>query len=333
MTSTPGAVLSQRDILTELGMRDGLIPINLDLAQRRILWADLTKYHCYHGFFHDALNSWAAIRGASLDTFTSSLDILESIRIPNSLAPTGFIFHAGRCGSTLLAQVLARSRENIVFGEAAPHNQIWNRPGGVDSIHGSSCQTGAEAIVWNLFLAMGRRRLPSYRSHIVKFTSFNILRFRQIRAAFPGVPALFLFREPGEMLESYFHSRPAWMGREQGIGVTPATPFAAVDAFFRAALSICDPDFRCLDYARLTPESMPQILTFLRLNPNSGEQKLMQSGFSWDAKSGSIPRPFVPRRGPPASDSDGIGVPDTLRELYAKLTVWQPLSDSGPADY
>ncbi len=115
---------------------------------------------------------------------------------------------------------------------------------------------------------MGRRRLPSYRSHIVKFTSFNILKFREIRQAFPGVPAVFLFREPGAMLESYHRSNPSWMGREIGVRYTPATPETAIETFFRAALAIRDPDFRCLDYALLKPESITSVLTFLRLNPS-----------------------------------------------------------------
>lgn len=258
---------------------------------------DLEQFHCYQGFFSDAINVWASMRGAELYCCTSALDALESIPIPaNSLPPTAFIFHAGRCGSTLLAQVLSRSRQNMVFSEAPPHNQIWRK-------NASGFR--------NLVLAMGRRRLPSYRAHIVKFTSFNILRFDQIRAAFPGVPSLFLFREPGAMLASWDRGKPAWL--EQ------ASPDAAVESFFRAALSIRDPDFRCLDYSLLTPESMGSIASFFHVDASPPEWRLMMDGFRWDAKSGAQPCRFS------APDNEKRAVPAVLKDLYAQLTVWKPL--------
>jgi len=295
-------VLSQERLEDELAFREGLIPVDIDTDHGRISWVDLEQYHCYRGFFRDSLQSWAALRGSNLDRFTSSLDVLDSIRIPsNSLSPTAFIFHAARCGSTLLAQVLARSRENMVFAEAAPHNQIWR------------AESPATAYR-NLFLAMGRRRLPSYRSHIVKFTSFNILKFHQIRAAFPRVPALFLFREPAAMLESYRRASPSWIGRELGVGRILETPETAVEAFFRAALSIRDPHFRCLDYAQLRPESITSILKFLGLNPSPQELRLMAAAFAWDAKSGAVARPFTPRLPGAAA-----ALPERLRGLYAEL--------------
>jgi hypothetical protein len=319
--------LSQKHTEDELAVREGMIPVDIDTDRGRISWVDLERYHCYRGFFQDSLHSWAALRGSDPDSFTSSIDVLDSIRIPpNSLSPTAFIFHTGRCGSTLLAQVLARSRENMVFAEAAPHNQIWRLRRDVGS-------TGTESEVTayrNLFLAMGRRRLPSYGSHIVKFTSFNILKFHRIRAAFPGVPALFLFREPAAMLDSYRRSSPSWMGRELGIGRILETPETAVEAFFREALSIRDPDFQCLDYALLTPASLPPILSFLRLTPSPQELRLMAEEFSWDARSGSIPRPFVPRCR--ASAFSAVVVPDTLQELYAQLTTWRPLVEQDRSD-
>jgi len=321
MKSAPGAYFSQQELEHELAVREGLIPANIDPAQSRIQWVDLEQYHCYRGLFQDSLNFWAALRGSNPDSFTSSLDVLDSLRIPpKSLAPTGFIFHAARCGSTLLAQVLARSRENMVFAEASPHNQIWRR-----ADRSTTAGAGSEAAAYRkLFLAMGRRRLPSYLSHIVKFTSFNILKFREIRDAFPGVPALFLFREPGAMLDSYRRASPSWMGRELWIGRTLATPETAIEAFFREALAIRDPDFRCLDYALLTPESMPSILTFLHLNPSPQELRLMSEAFLWDAKSGGIPRPFVPRM------SSAAEVPERLQELYTQLTAWKPLLEFNP---
>ncbi len=55
----------------------------------------------------------------------------------------------------------------------------------------------------------------------------------------------------------------------------------------------------------------------------------MAGGFSWDAKRGSTPHPFVTR----VRESDtgnAAAVPETLRELYTQLTRWKPLLEQGP---
>jgi len=120
------------------------------------------------------------------------------------------IFNTGRCGSTLLAKVLARSRKNLVLSEAAPHNEVWQ-----------CLSEGPEGMTLyrNLLLAMGRTRGTNCEAHIIKFTSVSMVHFDFIRAAFPGVPALFLFREPRAVLSSYARrSFPwsEWMGGSFG---------------------------------------------------------------------------------------------------------------------
>ena len=149
----------------------------------------MNGYHCYEGAFHHSLAAYGAISRSTPQRFTSSLDFLSEPALPERcIPPAGFIFHTGRCGSTLLAKALARSRAHLIFSEAGPHNQIWRALSG-------DRQTRIE-MYRTLVLTMGRPRLSSYQAHIVKFTSFNIVNFPFIREAFPGVPALFLFRDP-----------------------------------------------------------------------------------------------------------------------------------------
>jgi hypothetical protein len=136
------------------------------------------------------------------------------------MEPTGLVFHASRCGSTLLTKVIARSQENMVFGEAGPHNQIWRYIAASASV--------PELLVRNIVLQTGRRRLPTYQAHIVKFTSLNVLQFATIHAAFPGVPKLFLFRTPSRILASYRRTEPGWLGQHNGIAQALHTAEAAV---------------------------------------------------------------------------------------------------------
>jgi hypothetical protein len=162
---------------------------------------------------------------------------------------------------------------------------------------------------------MGRRRLPSYRAHIIKFTSFNILQFPFIRTAFPGVPAIFLFRDPDQVLDSYREGPPGWIGRRTEIGKTWDLAEAAVADFFQAALSIRDMHFRCMDYANLTPRVLPSLLEFLHVPVTGHEVRRMKTEFSWDAKGGIKPRLFAP-----APRRYNVS-PARIRDLYCRLAA------------
>ena len=106
-------LLSLDELKSELTRLPGLIPIGFDRSLRQLRWLDLSTYHCYQGFFRDALAFYRALSASEPAEMCSGLDVLAAPDlIPGAIAPTGFIFHAGRCGSTLLARVLARSRSN-----------------------------------------------------------------------------------------------------------------------------------------------------------------------------------------------------------------------------
>ena len=151
------------------------------------MWADLKGFHFYQGFFVESLADFVRLHGHPPTSFLTSLEVLADALTPESPEPSAFIFHAGRCGSTLLSRVLARSRLNNVLSEAPTHNQIWHLLMNLN-------QLDRAAIFRKLLLATGRRRLESHRAYIVKFSSYNVIRFAQIRSAFPNTPSLFLFR-------------------------------------------------------------------------------------------------------------------------------------------
>jgi hypothetical protein len=164
-----------------------------------------------------------------------------------------------------------------------------------------------------LVLAMGRRRLSSHRAHIIKFTSYNIVQFDRIRAAFPATPAIFLFREPAPLLQSYRREPPRWLDRELGLGKVWHSPESAVEDFFLTALAVRDHAFRCLDYTDITPQGLGPILRCLKIEPTTEELRQMSAEFFWDAK-GAPGQAFVSRNRDSRSDS-----PILLTELYTEL--------------
>lgn len=305
--------LTEDEFRAEHTARPGLIPVELNALQHTASWLDLNDYHCFEGSFRRSLAAYTAIlagapRPSEPWRCISSLDFLRSAPpATDCLNPSGFILHAGRCGSTLLAKVLARSSEHLVFGEGGPHNHIW------PVINASSHP--APELFRNLILHAGRPRLRSYKAHVVKFTSFNVMRLETIQAAFPEVPLLFLFRHPAEMLASWRRGKPGWMGVDTGIGTIWHTPERAISDFFQHALRAGD-RMKLLDYADLSPRMLPAILDAFRLDPPAADRELMQAEFTWDAKSN---RTWAPH--PATSAEYGPPAPAELLELYRELTL------------
>jgi hypothetical protein len=115
--------------------------------------------------------------------------------------PAAFIFHMSRCGSTLVSQMLAQVPEHLVLSEPGPVDAVLRaahyRPGVSDN----------DRIRWLRWIVgvLGRAHDPHQERLYVKFDAWSVLDLPIVRAAFPDVPWLFLYRDPVEVLMS--HSR------------------------------------------------------------------------------------------------------------------------------
>lgn len=118
---------------------EGWLPIRVWRPQGEwtIDWCRFGTQPLCEPFFCDSVD--AALRRPFNLAFRrrSGMDALSNwqARSPG-IAPTAFVFHASRCGSTLLAQVLAGFASHIVLSEPPPldallraHYHDLNRPG------------------------------------------------------------------------------------------------------------------------------------------------------------------------------------------------------------
>lgn len=124
-----------------------------------------------------------------------------------SLRPAGFIFHMSRCGSTLISQMLAATAENIVLSEPPPVDAILRahlRESGI---------TEERRVQWLQWLVgvLAWQRHPAEKNLFVKFDCWHTLFLPLIQRAFPGVPWIFLYREPVEVMASHLGHRGAQM--------------------------------------------------------------------------------------------------------------------------
>ena len=122
-------------------------------------------------------------------------------RLPPGLAPSGFVFHWSRCGSTLAAQCLAAVPGHTVISEASPLQNALRA-----DQHGPASPEQATAWFSGLVNAYGQPPPgpppPGTPRLFVKFSAADLLDLPRIEAAFPAVPWLFLYRDLSEVLAS-----------------------------------------------------------------------------------------------------------------------------------
>jgi hypothetical protein len=133
------------------------------------------------------------------------LAVLHELNQAPSLEPCGFIFHIGRCGSTLVSRLLGLAPGVVAVREALPVNNLLEAdPGRIDE---------AEQVraLRSLIRALGRVRFGDERHFVLKLSSWNIRKADLLHAAFPGTPLLWLQRRPLEVLASMFTEPPGWL--------------------------------------------------------------------------------------------------------------------------
>lgn len=154
------------------------------------------------------------------------------------LAPSGFVFHMSRCGSTLVAQMLAALPGTIVLSEPAP----------IDAVLRAEARDEEERIRWlkGMVSALGQRRRGDEARLFIKFDCWDTLDLPLIRKAFPAVPCIFLYRDPVAALASQLHRRgahtvPGMVASELfGIDRHAALAMPAAEYCARVLAAICD---------------------------------------------------------------------------------------------
>ncbi len=244
-----------------------------------VQWVNLGAADFVEPFFSQTIENHLKQPGKSPETevFTSSLEAL--CQLPGHaqcIAPTAFIFHSSRCGSTLLANALKSREENLVLAEPEPLNYLLSSPLRMD-----------EPEIWRLLFsaiaaALSQPRRPRQKRYFIKFSSHAILQLPLIQQVFPSVPWLFLYRHPLEILVSALENPPDWMDLYNDpayaqliMGLSPDELSALslegfvveiLRRYFTAAIkALGESQGRCfcLSYDQLTPDAVPKIFAAL----------------------------------------------------------------------
>ncbi len=129
-------------------------------------------------------------------------------------APAGIVYHVGRCGSTLVSQLLRQHERLVVYSEPLAVNDVLAPP-----------QAWSRAELTGALRTLG----ACFASHagqpwVVKLSSWNTLYCDMVAEAFPATPWVLCVRDPLEVCVSLLERRPGWL-RDAG---EPSHRFAPV---------------------------------------------------------------------------------------------------------
>ncbi|HQU82890.1 MAG TPA: sulfotransferase [Pyrinomonadaceae bacterium] len=220
----------------------------------------------------------------------------EIYETQKGIAPTGFIFHLSRCGSTLVSQMLAALEQNIVLSEPPPIDAILR------------LQIPDETkIEWLKWLVNAFAQPREHEKHFfIKFDSWNTLDLGLIKRAFPDVPWIFMYRNPVEVIVSHkrqpgmqmipgqIQQLSAGISFEESLQMPPEEFCARILAkMSESALNFADDKRgKFINYTQLLEVFFAEILDHFKLDFNDEELEKMRFAAQFNAKNTGLP--FAP---------------------------------------
>jgi hypothetical protein len=261
---------------------------------------------------------------------TDLQDLLDQAGREGGLAPSGFIFHIGHCGSTLVSRLLASSDRVLCLSEPTALFDLFDFPD-------SATAHQRRELLRALIMVLGRRRRPSEGRYVVKFTSDHFLHFDLIAEVFPETPWVFVFREPTAAIRSQLSEpiefrrirrvEPFLQSSAATLASLPPEEFLGrlLAYMFEAALqrvgAVQGGQALFVDYQSLPTAIWTHVAPFFGFVPTNAETVRMQEQSRLYSKDPTSTRLFVQTTDAPVSDGreSGAAARNLLTVLYRKL--------------
>jgi hypothetical protein len=169
-------------------------------------WRDLRGIAFGEPFFGDTVDRAVREPYRLLFAARTPIDELGVVAGEGDRArPSGFVFHASRCGSTLVSNMLGALDATIVASEPPVLDGILR----ADVMAGVDDETRRRWLGWAIDclgqLGGGERRV------FVKFDAWSTRDIGLVRSVYPDVPCVFVYRDPAEIIASQMRMRGAHM--------------------------------------------------------------------------------------------------------------------------
>ncbi|WP_243434727.1 sulfotransferase family protein [Pseudomonas sp. 30_B] len=211
----------------------------------RLDWCWFGEQRLTRPFFRDDVDLALRLPFNQVFRRETSLNVLlERQAASPGVAPGAFIYHASRCGSTLLAQMLAGLGRHIVLSE----------PPALDSLLRAHLLDPAATDrqpqwIRALLSAYGQRRQGGEERLFVKLDAWNVFEAPLLHRLYPDTPGIFLYRDPLEIVISQL--RQPGMHRVPGLLGPSGLDCAGLDAQAMAPL-----EFTCRMIGRIIEQGL-----------------------------------------------------------------------------
>ncbi|BBP68159.1 sulfotransferase family protein [Pseudomonas sp. Seg1] len=256
---------------------DGWLPIGIwpIAGQWQVDWCWFGDRPLHQPFFRDAVDDALRLPFNQVFRRQTPLAALSDWHAQSpGLAPSAFILHASRCGSTLISQMLARLDDHIVISEPPPLDAL---------LRSDLPAPERQAAINGLLSAYGQRRRGEEQRLVIKLDAWNIGEWSLLQECFPHTPWLFVYRDPLEIAVSHLrrpgmHMVPGMLGDcvlEDGLPFAGREDFIArrLGRLLEAGLIHCrDSGGLPVNYSEL-PEAMAgRLARFFRLDDVQRQQ-------------------------------------------------------------
>lgn len=176
--------------------KESYIPVWLDSAKDEVYWLSSS----YKQSFRSDAGKFFFYKNLKKQNITSSQELALAAK-NRRVNPRLFIFHTGRCGSTLLLNSFS----------SHPHVFTWDEPSAIIGINRELyLKKYDEKFIERLFKGALSFCQESQREKdiIVKFHSAASLKMSFYQKTYPQCPTIFMHRDPKETIASYLDRPP-----------------------------------------------------------------------------------------------------------------------------
>src|SRR5215213_6769425 len=145
----------------------GWMPVDAVVVEGRpgLSWMDMAGVSLSEPFFQQTVER--ARRDDRRELFTEFDVLLELEKQLESVAPTGFIFHSSRCGSTLVANACRAVSNSIVLSEANAIDKLIARF--ITDVDNTVKESLYSVFLRGVVHALAQRRTAKARHLFIKF--------------------------------------------------------------------------------------------------------------------------------------------------------------------
>jgi hypothetical protein len=279
---------------------EGWVPVDALImdGMPTICWMDMRNVLPSEPFFHQTIERMERNHPQLTAKYTGYDALIQSENLLKGLKPSGFIFHSSRSGSTVLSNALKVLPQVLVCSEPYVLDKLIGR------LFTDVGEDKRRELIYSVLVraavnALGQPPTGAEQSYFIKFSSISVLQFSRIWRIWPDVPALFMYRDPIEVIVSNLNDRPSWMDEtgdrrihsklagcdEERSGMMSREEFCAraVGSFYHAALTAGD-SMRLFNYKDLCLDSLIEIMEFFRLEPSVSERSDIAESLANHAK-------------------------------------------------